>query len=123
MARILKDWAANTRFLVDVRADLPQEAMIRPLSYVDIVLWCIRQEDTYAAIQLLRGFEKSVPKWRDKIRIVWLLGDGTPIPPDVPELYEVAERDFKLAVDPRGLSQHHLLQHGFERIVHHLRGI
>jgi predicted acylesterase/phospholipase RssA len=35
-------------------------------------------------------------------------------------LYELAERDFKLTLDDRGSL---LLRHGFERIVHHLRGI
>jgi predicted acylesterase/phospholipase RssA len=45
------------------------------------------------------------------------------MPPYVPELYELAARDFKLTFDaPRG-NQGSLLQHGLERIVHHLRGI
>jgi predicted acylesterase/phospholipase RssA len=38
-------------------------------------------------------------------------------------LYELAERDFKLSLDSPGANQGSLLQHGFERIVHHLRGI
>jgi predicted acylesterase/phospholipase RssA len=54
---------------------------------------------------------------------VWLLDNNAPIPPYVPELYEVAERDFKLTFDAPGTTQGTLLQHGFERIVHHLRGI
>ena len=48
---------------------------------------------------------------------------NSPIPPYVPELYELAERDFKLTFDAPGANQGSLLQHGFERIVHHLRGI
>ena len=31
--------------------------------------------------------------------------------------------DFKLTLDPPGANQNSLLQHGIERIVHHLRGI
>jgi len=42
------------------------------LSYVDIVLWCVRPQDEPAALQLLRGLQKDVPGWRDKLRIVWL---------------------------------------------------
>ncbi|MGA8741875.1 MAG: patatin-like phospholipase family protein [Terracidiphilus sp.] len=72
---------------------------------------------------LLQAIEKSVPGWRDKIRIVWVLGSNSPIPPYVPELCELAKRDFKLSFDPPGANQGNLLQHGFERIVHHLRGI
>jgi predicted acylesterase/phospholipase RssA len=54
---------------------------------------------------------------------VWLLDANAPIVPYVQELYELAERDFKLTFDAPGANQGSLLQHGFERIVHHLRGI
>ena len=83
---ILKDWASHRRLLVDVRADHSPEAMMRFLSYVDIVLWCVRPQDAHAAVRLLQGLEKSVPRWRDKIRIVWLLDANAPIAPYVPEL-------------------------------------
>ena len=120
---IPKDWAADRRLLVDVRADHPPEAMMRFLSYVDIALWCIRPQDAQAAVHLLQELEKGIPKWREKIRIVWLLDANAPFAPYVPELYELAERDFKLTFDAPGPNQGSLLQHGFERIVHHLRGI
>jgi predicted acylesterase/phospholipase RssA/CRP-like cAMP-binding protein len=120
---ILKDWASHRRLLVDVGADHSPEAMARFLSYVDIVLWCVRPEDASATVNRLQGLEKSVPRWRDKLRIVWLLGSSTRIAPYVPELHELADRDFKLTLEPPGANQSSLLQHGFERIVHHLRGI
>jgi predicted acylesterase/phospholipase RssA/CRP-like cAMP-binding protein len=120
---IPKDWAAHRRLLVDVRADHSPEAMMRFLKYVDIALWCLRPQDTHAAVHLLQGLERSAPRWRDKIRIVWLLDPKAPIVPYVQELYQLAERDFKLSFDAPGANQGRLLQHGFERIVHHLRGI
>ncbi len=120
---LLKDWASNRRLLVDVRADHSPEAMMRLVSYVDIVLWCVRPQDARAAVALLEGLVKSVPRWRDKIRIVWILDSNEPIAPYVPELYQLAGRHFKLTFDAPGANQNTLLQHGFERIVHHLRGI
>jgi NTE family protein len=120
---ILKDFSLNRRLLIDVRADHSPEAMMRLLSYADIVLWCVRPQDAHAAVVLLEGLVKSVPGWRDKIRIVWILDGNEPIAPYVPELHQVAGRDFKLTFDAPGANQHTLLQHGFERIVHHLRGI
>jgi NTE family protein len=120
---ILKDWASHRRLLLDVRADHSREAMARFLSYVDIALWCVRPQDAHAAVNILQALEKNTPRWRDKIRIVWLLDANAPIAPYVPELYELAERDFKLSFDSPGANQGSLLQHGFERIVHHLRGI
>jgi predicted acylesterase/phospholipase RssA len=123
LLRILKDWAADRRLFVDVRADHSLEAMIRFLGYVDIVLWCVRPQDTGVAVSLLQTLERSVPRWRDKIRMVWLLDSNAPIAPYVPELHELADRDFKLSFDASGANRSNLLQHGLERIVHHLRGI
>jgi len=120
---LLKDWSLNRRLLIDVRADHSPEAMIRLLSYVDMVLWCVRPQDARPAVLLLEGLVKSVPRWRDKIRIVWILDSNKTIAPYVPELYQLAERHFKLTFDTPGANQNTLLQHGFERIVHHLRGI
>jgi NTE family protein len=120
---LLKDWSLNRRLLIDVRADHSPEAMIRLLSYVDIVLWCVRPQDALAAVPLLERLVKSVPRWRDKIRIVWILDPNQAIAPYVPELYQLAERHFKLTFDAPRANQNTLLQHGFERIVHHLRGI
>ena len=120
---IPKEWAANRRLLVDVRADHSPEAMMRFLNYVDIALWCVRPQDTQAAVRLLQELEKSIPKWRDKVRIVWLLDSNAPFAPYVRELHEMSERDFKLTFDAPGPNQGSLLQNGLERIVHHLRGI
>ncbi len=120
---LLKDWSSNRRLLIDVRADHSPEAVKRLLSYVDMVLWCIRPQDARSAVVLLEGLVKSVPRWGDKIRIVWILDSKQPIAPYVPELSQLAERHFKLTFDAPGANQNTLLQHGFERIIHHLRGI
>lgn len=122
-ASVLKDWASNRRLLIDVSADHPQTAMLRLFSYVDIVLWCVRPQDATAAIPLLQELEKNVPGWREKLRIVWLLDNNAPLAPYVPEFHELCERDFKLSFDTPGENQSSLLQHGLERIVHHLRGV
>jgi NTE family protein len=120
---ILKDWAAHRRLLVDVRADHSPEALERFLGYGDIVLWCIRPQDARTAARALRGLGSNVQRWRDKLRMVWLLDSDTPIPPYVPELCDLAAGDFKVSFDPPAANQSSLLQHGLERIVHHLRGI
>ena len=120
---LIKEWASYRRLLFDIRADHSAEMMKRFLSYVDIVLWCVRPQDEHAAVHLLQDLEKTMSGWRDKLRIVWLLDNNTAIAPYVPELHELTERDFKLSFDNPGATQGSLLQHGFERIVHHLRGV
>ena len=120
---ILKGWAANRRLLIDIRDDHPPEAMERFLSYVDTALWCVRPQAIFRLVPQLQALEKSVRGWRDKIRIVWLLDPSTPTAPYVPGLYELVQPGFKLSFEAPGASQGSLLQHGLERIVHHLRGI
>lgn len=117
------NWASDRRLFIDLRADHSLEAMIRFIGHLDVLFWCVRPQDTRAAIPLLQELQKSVPKWRDKIRIVWFLDNKTPCAPYVPEFHELCERDFKLTFEPPGEHQGSLLQHGLERIVHHLRGI
>jgi hypothetical protein len=96
---------------------------MRFLSYVDIVLWCVRPQDASAAVHDLQALQKIEPGWRDKLRIVWLLDNNAPLAPYVPELHELAARDFKLTLDAPAANQSRLLQLGIERIVHHLRGV
>jgi predicted acylesterase/phospholipase RssA/CRP-like cAMP-binding protein len=121
--RVLKHWASHRRLLVDLRAGHSFEAMMRFVSYVDIALWCVRPRDTHAAVDLLLKLVKVVPRWKDKIRIVWVLESHHQIAPYVRELHELTECDFKLTLDAPGRNQGTLLQNGFERIIHHLRGI
>ena len=119
----LRGWAADRRLLIDVRDDHPLEATERLLRFVDTALWCVRPQDVVEVLPLLQALEKSVHGWRDKIRIVWLLDRSTPTAPYVPALDELVKRDFKLSFDAPRANQGSLLQHGLERIVHHLRGI
>ncbi|HEX8798072.1 MAG TPA: patatin-like phospholipase family protein, partial [Terriglobales bacterium] len=120
---ILQNWAGHRRLFIDIRADHPSEVMARFLSNVEIVLWCVQPQDASAAVAFLQPLEKTEPGWRDKIRVVWLLDNKAPIPPYVPELGALAERDFKVTLDAPGANQNTLMQHGLERIVHHLRGV
>jgi hypothetical protein len=117
---LIKEWTSHRRLLFDIRADHSEEVTKRFMSYVDVVLWCIRPQDARAAVHLLQVLVKSVPRWREKLRVVWLLDSNTPMAPYVPELYELVERDLKLSLDAPGANQGNLMQHGFDRIVHHL---
>ena len=42
---LISEWASHRRLLFDIRADHSEEVMKRFLSYVDIVLWCVRPQD------------------------------------------------------------------------------
>jgi predicted acylesterase/phospholipase RssA/CRP-like cAMP-binding protein len=121
--QLLKDWTSQDRLLIDVRADHSANDLDRIVGYSDVVLWCIEPRDVAAALEALRTLERSVPRMREKICIVWILSHDAPAPPYVQELYEFADRDFKTYSGQLKPSQGKLLYQGVERILHHLRGV
>ena len=121
--QLLKSWTSYNRLFIDFRADHSPDELDRMVGYSDVVLWCIQPQDVPAALEALRAVERSVPRLREKVCIVWILNDEAPAPPYVPELYELADRDFKTYSGQLKASQGKLLQQGIERIVHHLRGV
>jgi predicted acylesterase/phospholipase RssA/CRP-like cAMP-binding protein len=121
--QLLKDWSSYNRLFVDFRANHSPDDLDRMVSYSDVILWCIQPQDVAAALQALRVVECSVPRLREKVCMVWILNHDAPAPPYVQELYEFADRDFKTYSGQLKPNQGKLLQHGVDRIVHHLRGV
>jgi predicted acylesterase/phospholipase RssA/CRP-like cAMP-binding protein len=120
---LLKEWALQGRLFLDFSADHSPDALHRLMGYSDVVLWCIQPQDVAAAVQALKTAERSVPRMREKVCLVWLLNPNAPAPPYVQELYELAARDFKTYSGQSQPNQGKLLQQGVERIVHYLRGM
>jgi predicted acylesterase/phospholipase RssA/CRP-like cAMP-binding protein len=120
---LLKGWTSYNRLFIDFRADHSPEELDRMVGYSDVVLWCIQPQDVAAAAQTLKAVERSVPRLREKVCLVWILNQDAPAPPYVPELYALVARDFKTYSGQLKPNQGKLLQQGVERIVHHLRGV
>jgi predicted acylesterase/phospholipase RssA/CRP-like cAMP-binding protein len=121
--QLLKDWASHNRLFIDFRTDHSADELDRMLGYADLILWCIQPQDVAAALQALKAVERSVPRLREKVCLVWILNPDASAPPYVRELYELAARDFKTYSGELQPNQGKLLQQGVERIVHHLRGV
>jgi predicted acylesterase/phospholipase RssA/CRP-like cAMP-binding protein len=121
--QLLKEWASYDRLFIDFRADHSPDDLDRMVRYSDVVLWCIQPQDVAAALQALKAVERTVPRLREKVCLVWILSHDAPAPPYAQELYEFAARDFKTYSGQLNPNQCNLLQQGVERIVHHLRGV
>jgi predicted acylesterase/phospholipase RssA len=67
--------------------------------------------------------QSLVPRLREKVCLVWILGHDAPAPPYVKELHEFAVRDFKTHQGELKATQGKLLQQGAERIIRYLRGV
>jgi predicted acylesterase/phospholipase RssA/CRP-like cAMP-binding protein len=120
---LLKEWAMRGRLFIDFRADHPPDDLNRLIGYSDVVLWCIQPQDVGAAVQTLKAVEKTAPRLREKVCLVWILNYQAPAPPYFQELHDFADRDFKTFSGELKANQGKLLQQGVERVVHHLRGV
>jgi predicted acylesterase/phospholipase RssA len=121
--QLLQEWTSYNRLFIDFRVDHSADDLQRMVSYADAVLWCIRPQDVAAALEVLRAVERSVPRLRDKVCVIWILSPDAPSPPYVQELHDFAARDFKAYSGDLKPGQGKLVQQGVERIVHHLRGV
>jgi predicted acylesterase/phospholipase RssA/CRP-like cAMP-binding protein len=121
--QLLKEWTSRDRIFIDFQVDHSADDLDRMVRYADVVLWCLQPQDVAAALQALKTVERSVPRLREKICLVWILSHDAPAPPYVQELYDFAARDFKTLSGPLKPNQGKLLQQGVERIVHYLRGV
>ena len=92
------------------------------LERCQLVFWCVTPQNWQASVQHLREMESRAPGWRDKIRILWLLDQGE-VAPVADELRDLATRDIKISFDTPRPNQGRVASHGFERLVHLVRGI
>lgn len=120
---LLQEWSARGRLFIDLQADRHRDELARLLSYADSILWCMGPQEYESSLRTLRELLGEVPRWRDKIHIVWLLENEKPHSPYVADLGRLASHDFKVTLEPPTSGQSSLLHRGIERIVHHLRGI
>jgi predicted acylesterase/phospholipase RssA/CRP-like cAMP-binding protein len=116
-------WSDLGRVFYDVKATLPYEDMRSLLEAAEQVLWCVDPDNWRDAVPLLRDLGKAVPRWRDKINLVWMLNRDREFPPPAAEILELVDRDFKVSFDSPSPNRGNLLRNGLERIVHQLRGV
>ncbi|MCP4888985.1 MAG: cyclic nucleotide-binding and patatin-like phospholipase domain-containing protein [Rubripirellula sp.] len=119
----LKEWADHGRVFIDLDTNHDLAEFVQLFSFVDTILWCVRPQDTDAAKQKLSLLQNKVPGWHDKICLVWLLDGEENVSPLDHELSSFVDRDFKISFSEPKQNYGRQLKAGFERIIHHLRGI
>jgi len=121
--RQVNQWSDSKRVFLDVDSSLdPDTAAIAVKMSVE-VLWCVTPSDWKLAVEQLKAIESRAPGWRDKIHLVWLLEGDELCAPAAPELRALTKKSFQLSFSEPQPLQGRLLTNGFERIVHHLRGL
>lgn len=121
--RQLTEWQDANRIIFDVGPDLKPERAVRLMEIADRAIFFVPVTAGAATIQRLRALDVQARNWSDKINIAWLLEDGSPVAPVVPNLREFVCRDFKIAETPSQLPWGRSLTDGLERVVHDLRGV
>ena len=116
-------WRDAHRIIFDVHTYLTPERAARLIELVDRVVYFIRANAADEAIRRLRAIDVPARGWRDKVRVAWLLEGDSPVVPVVPDLADLASRDFKICETPPELPSGRSMANGLERLVHDLRGV
>lgn len=120
--RQVSEWSDYERVIADVGTRLETDRATALLSSCDLVLWCVTPKSWKASLVKLKALQAYAPTWREKICLVWLL-DREQAAPQASDLQTLVKRDIKLSLTPPALTQGCIVNNGFERLVHLLRGI
>ena len=117
------EWQDATRVIFCVPGDMPNALAMPLMHFVDRVVYVVPARASQTAVRRLEALDVTAHGWRDKISIAWLLDGDTNVAPTVPNLRDVASRDFKITDTAPRLPWGQSLGDGFERLVHDLRGV
>ena len=116
-------WQDVNRVIFDVHSYLTPERTAQLMELVDRAIYFVAANEADDAIRRLEAIDVSARGWRDKISVAWLLGGDSPVVSAVPNLPDLASRDFKIHETPPGRPSGRSLANGLERLVHDLRGV
>ena len=116
-------WQDANRIIFDVHTYLTPELTARLMELVDRAVYFIPANAADSAIRRLQAIDVPGRGWRDKISVAWLLQGDSPVVSAVPNLTNLASRDFKIHETPPRLPSGRSLANGLERLVHDLRGV
>ena len=116
-------WQDANRVIFDVHGYLTPERTALLMELVDRAIYFVQADEADGAIRRLEAIDVPARGWRDKISVAWLLRGDSLVVSVVPNLADLASRDFKIHETPPGLPSGRSLANGLERLVHDLRGV
>ena len=120
--RQVSEWPDSQRVIADLDTTWEPAQAAALLNPCELVLWCVTPQTWRESLQKLEAFEAHAPTWREKVCIVWFL-DREQAAPLASELRKLAKRDIKVSFARPAPNQGPVMNHGFERLVHLLRGV
>lgn len=119
--RQFAEWNQADRIVLDILPD-PANAEAA-LEGAHRVFLFARPAEIQLVIDRLLELDVAGRGWSDKIGIVWLLDPGSNVSPAVPQLRELAAREYKVSESPAQSPWGRVLANGVERLVHALRDV
>ncbi len=121
--RQVVEWQDANRIIFDMHAGMKPEWATALMELVDRAVYFVPAAAGAEVARRLQALDVPARGWRDKVSVAWLLDGGSPVAPVVPNLRDLACRDFKIAEAPPQLPWGRSLAGGLERLVHDLRGV
>ena len=119
--RQIVEWSGARRIVVDSAAQNLNWVVL--LRVADCALVFIRRREIKSAMERLRTLDVGAQGWREKIAIIWVLEEGSSVAPQIPEVHQLAAREFKLYEAPLPYPSGKVHSTSIDRLVHHLRGV
>ncbi len=116
-------WQDANRIIFDVHSYLTPERGEQLMGLVDRAVYFIEASAPEAAVRRLQALDIPARGWRDKISVAWIINSPESVIPVVPNLRDMAGRDFKIIETPPQLPWGRSMSNGLERLVHDLRGV
>jgi NTE family protein len=116
-------WQDANRIIFDVHTYLTPERAARLMELIDRAIYFIPANAADSGIRRLEAIGVTARGWREKISVAWLIEGDSPVVSAVPNLADLASRDFKIHGTPPKLPLGRSLANGLERLVHDLRGV
>jgi predicted acylesterase/phospholipase RssA len=118
-------WQDFDRIIFDAHAHtyLTPERTALLMEHADRAVYFVPSNAADSAIRRLQAIDVAGRGWRDKVSVAWLITDESPVVPAVPNLADLAARDFKIHETPPKSPSGRSVAFGLERLVHDVRGV
>lgn len=117
------EWQDANRIIFDMHVGMKPEWATSLMELVDRAVYFVPAAAADAAVHRLQSLDVAARGWRDKVSVAWMLEGSSPVAPVVPNLRDLACRDYKIVEEPPPLPWGRSLAGGLERLVHDLRGV
>jgi predicted acylesterase/phospholipase RssA/CRP-like cAMP-binding protein len=115
-------WLDAGRVFADAATAIDPARAVNALDACELVFWCVTPQNWRESTPRLQELVNRAPRWRDKVRVLWLLAPSETAPL-AEDLRRLSGQDVKISLHGPGARQGRVVSNGLSRLVQLVRGI